>query len=174
MHKKTIVIALLFILSLNLFGQNPDGKAPVLSKKDVTNFIENFRPISNELDKLDVEYTPGSNMDEALKGLENLEEANKLAVKYGYSSITDFAMKTWAIAACYAVIKLEKEQSPELKNVLQAIDENPNLDAAQKDAAKKQVKDAMQGVQKAMGASTNKADIEVVRPYVDKLGAVLD
>ncbi len=167
-----------FILSVLFVGisycQQPDISKSILKKTDVENFIKNFKSVQSELEQVGIEYEAESNYTSFADAVDNLEEVNGVVKKYGYSDVNDFSIKVWAIAACYASIKMDTEGQVEFEKSIEQIRNNEHMTDEQKEDAIKKMKELIGSLGTAFTTLANKDDIEIVRPFMDKLDVVLD
>ncbi len=174
MKTKHLLPILFLAFFTNINAQKPKTSSPILSDSDLKNFVENFKNIETEFKTLDIDYSPENDVESTIEKFKDVEEVNTLLKKYGYSDFTEFSTKTWAITACYAKIKIETDGAPELRRIHKEIDEDENLNAEQKQRAKDQIAQAIESMQKAFDGTTNKEDIETVKPYMSKLSELFE
>lgn len=174
--KKTFrLIPLIFAVffMLNSIAQQPDVSVPQLKKGDVERFIKHFNSIKQDFEKLNIRYSPESNMKSFADAIDNVEEVNNVVSKYGYSDINDFVVKAWAISASYARVKLDTEGSDEFQKAIKDIENSDDMTPEQKEEAIAQMKQVMGAMESAFGSMANEKDIETVRPYVSQLEVLL-
>ncbi len=174
--KKTIrliplILAVFFMA--NGIAQQPDITVPQLKKGDVEQFIKHFNSIQQDFEKLDIKYSPESDLKSFEDAIDNVEEVNAVVSKYGYSDINDFVVKTWAISASYARIKMDTDGSDEFQKAIRDIENSDDMTPEQKEEAIAQMKQVMGAMESAFGSMANDKDIETVRPYVSQLEVLL-
>lgn len=174
MKTKHFLPILFLAFCTSMYAQKPKTSNPILSDSDLKNFVENFKNIETEFKTLDIDYSPENDVESTIAKFKDAEEVNTMLKKYGYSDFTEFSTEAWAITACYAKIKIETEGAPELQRIHKGIDEDENLNAEQKQRAKDQVAQAIESMLKAFDGTTNKEDIETVRPYMSKLSELFE
>jgi hypothetical protein len=174
MKTKFFILSACIIFSSALFAQNDVAKTPQLNNSDVEKFIKSYRNIVDEFEELDIDFDGNDDLENLLGGMEGYSEVNDIVQKYGYTDYAEFAIKTWAIAASYASIKLDNEGAPEIQNAYKEIEMDESMTAEQKAMAKQQldlVLGAMGGTFKSMA---NEKDIETIKPYIGKLDILFE
>lgn len=174
MKTRQLFLFALILLSISLFAQKPKTSSPILKKGDVENFVKHFKSIESDFKALDIDYKPESDLEASIAQFNDIEEVNRMVKKYGYKDFADFSTKAWAITACYASIKIESESAPELQRIQQQIEADENLTPEQKKKALEQLSQGLASMQKAFSQSTNKEDLEMVKPYMEKLDKLFE
>jgi hypothetical protein len=176
MKKTSRLIPLFFTVffMLNSIAQQPDVTVPQLKKGDIERFIKHFSSVKQDFEKLDIKYSPESDLKSFADAIDNVEEVNTVVSKYGYSDINDFLVKTWAISASYARIKMDTDGSDEFQKAIKDIEDSDDMTPEQKEEAIAQMKQVMGAMESAFGSMANEKDIETVRPYVDQLEVLLN
>lgn len=174
MMTRLLIYTLSFVLSINLFAQVPDNSTPILSGSDVEKFIKHFPAIQKEFEESDFDFDTDDDLESILDAVEGYGEVNNVVQKYGYKDYPEFAVQTWAIAACYASIKMETEGMPNIQQAIDEIDANENLTSEQKEMSKMQLQQVYAALGTSITSMANEQDIEVVKKYVDKLDTVFN
>jgi len=174
MKIKLIALLSFFALAINLHAQTESSETPQLKSVDVENFIKNFPAIQKEFDGFDYDFDAKEDLESLVAGMDGYNEVNTVVKKYGYADYIDFASKTWAIATCYSSIRLGNEGLPQVEMAIQEIEKDESMTAEQKEMAKAQIKAVMAAMGSTFTSMANEQDIEVVKPYVDKLDAIFD
>ena len=171
---RLITLALSILFSVSVFSQMPDNSTPVLKATDVERFIKHFPSLQNEFNKANFEFDADDDISELMEVANEYAEVNKMVQKYGYTDYAEFALQTWAIAACYASVKMEDEGMPNVNEAIAEIEKDENMTAEQKQMAIQQ----LQAVYSALGTSitsmANEQDITLVKKYIKELDSVFD
>lgn len=171
---RILTFALSFVLSINLFAQVPDNSTPILTGSDVERFIKHFPAIQKEFDEADYDFDTDNDLETILDGFEGYSEVNSVVQKYGYKDYSEFAVQTWAIAACYASIKMETEGMPNIQQAIDEIDANENLTSEQKEMSKQQLTQVYAALGSSITSMANEQDVELIKKYVDRLEVIFN
>lgn len=171
---RLITIALGILFSVTLFAQMPDNSTPVLKSTDVERFIKHFPSLQKEFEAASFEFDADDDIESLMEAADEYAEINTMVQKYGYSDYAEFALQTWAIAACYASVKMESEGMPNVEEAIADIESDENMTAEQKQMAIQQ----LQAVYAALGTSitsmANEQDVTLVKKYVKELDVIFN
>ena len=170
----------------------PSGTAAVggvqqikLTTKQIENFIASYRETKAFGDKYqtkfndaDKEIGPGKDMigemERVLAAHGVLGDFTTLIGKYGFSSVQEYFQVAYStfIALVYSRPEMSPEHmKAEMEKSLTQIDSNPNLPAEQKQQIKASIQNSLEVYQKS---SPPEGNAEAVRPFADKLKALLE
>lgn len=172
--KKLIHILLAVCLITGIYAQKPDTSIPQLKNDDVERFINHYKSIVSDFEKLDVKFHPESDLESFTNAIDNLDEVNAVVRKYGYKDIDSFVTQTWAISVSYASITVNIEELKEYKEAKEEIQNSTELTDEQKSQAIARLEQVIGAMASAFGSMVNEKDIETVRPYMNQLKEILD
>ncbi len=171
---RLIFLILISIIGSGLYAQRPDASIAQLKKNDVERFIQHFKSIEKEFERLDVKYSPESDLNSFTEAIDNINEVEAVVKKYGYSDINSFVVQAWAISVSYASIKMETGGSDEYQKAIKGIENDTTLSEEEKIQAIGQLRQVMGAVGSAFVSMVHEKDIETVRPFISQLDVILD
>ncbi|WP_319760817.1 hypothetical protein [Maridesulfovibrio sp.] len=180
MLKKTL--ALLILSCLCVFTAN--AAAP-LTGDQVERVVKTLEQLDPLMDQMEEEIEQSGEMDTESFDPEILNK--EFAMLYNYTpqaakviEENGFTEKTWPemagrVVKAFASIAMEEEGNVSMKEmeaVLNQLEADPNLPPEQKKMMKEQMLSAMKTAKDMMNAPAE--DVEVVRPYFDKLSSTME
>ncbi len=178
MKLKVLVLVILFTLSAMVFADEPEAPKPVLKKGDVEHFIKTFPLLKEELKKYEVKYDGKAGIVTYPEAIQASSEFLGILKKHGWNE--QYFAKTAAICMGYSSIvagKAMKDADPQVAKAMKEIESNPHLSAEMKKQLIEQmktVKGAMKEQQKVVKKYAHKADVELIKPYIDELKKVFE
>ncbi len=181
--KSLIIVALLWALvsfSAVPFtaAAEPEPAKPVLKSGDVKQFIKTFPLLKKDLEKFGMKYEAKGGDVTVPEGLKANRDFVGILKKHGWDE--HFWHKFTTIAMGYAFVRYGKgikEADPEIAKAIKEIDGNPAISDRMKAHLKKQLT-AAKGLMKTQGEQLkrqiHKADMDLIRPLVEELKAVLE
>lgn len=174
MNTKLFTTPIAFFIATLLLAQTPENTTPILSKSDVEQFITNYPEIKADFETANIDYDAADDMESMMEAYDGIDEINTIVQKHGYTNYSDFAVKSWAIASCYAAIKIEQEGMPSIQSAIDEIKANESLTDEQKELSIQQLKSVFETLSSSVNEMSNSQDIETVRAFVKELDSILE
>ena len=174
----SIIAALLLTLVLASYAIAQEAPKPVLESGDVEHFIKTYPQLSEEFEKFGAQYEVESGDLEVPEALKANHEFLGILKKYGWDE--QFFQKISVILLGYSAIQYKDElekAAPGFGEAMKEIESNPALSQEMKEQLMKQMgtaQGALSQQQEMFGTQINPKDMELLRPFADKLKKVIE
>lgn len=176
--KLFVFVVLLSMLVSFAAAADPEPPKPVLKSGDVKQFIKTYPLLIKDMKKYGMKYEAKAGAVTVPEALKASGEFQGILKKHGWDE--HFWHKFTTIAMGYAFVQYGKgikEADPKIAKALKEIEDNPALSDQMKAQLKQQLS-AVKSVMKTQGeqlrTQIHKADMELIRPFVNELKTVME
>jgi hypothetical protein len=171
------VLALGLLLTAPVARAAPPEQVPLTAAAAVEGIVQSYPEVKRVADALEAQYgdqVEGDDMSSALQALAKISDAQgqlDAAVKPYFNDYATWVTTLVSVGMAYGFLQSGDEMDSGMAEAAAAIQNNPQLSDAQKQAMMLQMQASMGAIN---AVKPPQANIDAVKPYADRLKAIFD